>query len=275
MSYNKPRLGFGMNLQDIMRAFAEEDNEAYMIVSGLIQFEGYVDMASAFSRVPANQDDPEKFIGLSTLMGFDSSDIYGHDIVTLMESVCGNNIGNVILIMRACQLGFINTNDIKDHITKQKKFEGFKQLHEKVKERLGTEFDWGGAEERWNEYKLECVKKAYNTMVDERKRIQEITDLLTPISEGNPGALTVLLNITTSYDIEETKKIISVLQSANITGSLIWCLYKDVCHEDLEVTIKLIHAADQNILTLEELKTASQNYGRNIDVLDILSKMEE
>jgi hypothetical protein len=68
-----------------------------------------------------------------------------------------------------------------------------------------------------------------------RKMISE--NLLVTLSQGNPGALNVLMQLTEKrfrWEMEPYLQFVEILELNNITGSDIWCLYKDECGEDLE-----------------------------------------
>lgn len=56
------------------------------------------------------------------------------------------------------------------------------------------------------------------------------TDLLLLMSEGNPGAITVLMQL-----VVQDPLLMLTLNDMNIRGSQIWVGYKDVCGEDLEL----------------------------------------
>ena len=80
--------------------------------------------------------------------------------------------------------------------------------------------------------KQEKISKNFDVsglnVLDNRKTISE--KRLFTLSQGNPGALNVLTRImkSTFYPI-----YLTILEDNNITGSDIWCLYKDECGEDL------------------------------------------
>lgn len=65
-------------------------------------------------------------------------------------------------------------------------------------------------------------------------------DVLVKMSEGNPGALTVLIGLATQGAEFDPKSALGglgpilALDEAGIYGSQIWVLYKDVCGESLE-----------------------------------------
>lgn len=57
--------------------------------------------------------DPEVTLGgLGLILMLDSYEIYGSEIWMLYKDVCDESIGRTIAVIRACQLGFINTQDL-------------------------------------------------------------------------------------------------------------------------------------------------------------------
>ena len=86
--------------------------------------------------------------------------------------------------------------------------------------------------------------------------------IATKLSEGNPGALTVVIRtFNEAEDIDPTSAFGSygpalLLDSFNIYGSDIWILFKDVCHEDMASLIGLLRAVQLGITTRTELYRA-------------------
>lgn len=70
-------------------------------------------------------------------------------------------------------------------------------------------------------------------MSNDRIRIDmTVPEILYTLSEGNPGALTVLMDWMQSSDIALFQVL--TLDSKKLYGSRIWELYKDICGEDLD-----------------------------------------
>lgn len=62
-------------------------------------------------------------------------------------------------------------------------------------------------------------------------------DRIIMICQGNPGALTVMIQIQLFYaDLMNT--LLSILESENIRGSDIWFMYKE-CNNDISIFIKV------------------------------------
>lgn len=80
-----------------------------------------------------------------------------------------------------------------------------------------------------------------------------LIDNIVAMSEGNPGAMTVLSKmLTTDIDPESVLGPIGsllMLDNMDIYGSKIWILYKDVCNQSIEDTIGLLRACQMGIVT--------------------------
>lgn len=64
-----------------------------------------------------------------------------------------------------------------------------------------------------------------------------LRDNIIDISKGNPGALTVLIDLVKLYGEEAVE---FVAQIDGLTGSELWLLYKDVCKQDTQATYQTI-----------------------------------
>lgn len=61
--------------------------------------------------------DPDDFFGpLGPLLYLDTCGIYGPKIWMLFKDICGQDIVKTLAMLRACQLGLINSNDLIDAI---------------------------------------------------------------------------------------------------------------------------------------------------------------
>ena len=72
-----------------------------------------------------------------------------------------------------------------------------------------------------------------------------VIDIVIRMAEGNPGAVSVLTQMTRGYD---TALEILGLDDMNVRGSQIWVGYKDHCGEDLAKFIECIHQRDQDMV---------------------------
>ena len=83
----------------------------------------------------------------------------------------------------------------------------------------------------------------------------ELVTALTKMSEGNPGALTVLMQLvecTAEMDIQlgfAPFDSFTRLDSLEVYGPSIWILYKDICGENIKKLIHLLHGATNGILS--------------------------
>lgn len=84
-----------------------------------------------------------------------------------------------------------------------------------------------------------------------RKKIsftQDIAETVAQLSEGNPGALTFLLDTLKSKSPESVFVFILNLDDMNIRGSQIWLGYKHYCKFDSNKFIKLVNNRDSNLV---------------------------
>jgi hypothetical protein len=105
------------------------------------------------------------------------------------------------------------------------------------------------------------------------------------MSDGNPGALTVLMEIFKySGAIDPNDYMpgfgpILSLDTYGIYGSSIWVLYNDVCDRDIVKTIAVLRAAQLGFLDINTLKRAcdENNYQEKtvIPIDELLQKVKE
>lgn len=88
-----------------------------------------------------------------------------------------------------------------------------------------------------------------------------INDILFKLSNGNYGAVSVLIDALKDEGDYGTQFVL-MLDEYEIYGSSIWRLYKDVCGEDLAVTMNMVKAVQFGKLPLAELKKGIED-GRN------------
>ena len=73
--------------------------------------------------------------------------------------------------------------------------------------------------------------------------MKELTEKITKLCQGNPGALAILENL-----LFTNTECIDILEQYNICGSDIWQLYKDCCHENIDLmTSVLCNLPSENI----------------------------
>jgi len=107
-----------------------------------------------------------------------------------------------------------------------------------------------------------------------------LADVVAKMSEGNPGAITVCLKIFKEADKIDPDNImggwgtILFMDSLAIYGSRIWMLYKDVCKENIAHTVGLLRSHQLGFLQEKELNTAIDNYGKGINVNDLIAQVK-
>lgn len=82
------------------------------------------------------------------------------------------------------------------------------------------------------------------------------------MSMGNMGAKSVLTKLFN----ENAFTTCDILKKHNITGALIWCLYKDVCKQNLQKMINVLDACENDTITHAQLIHAINNYGDGLDI---------
>lgn len=84
-------------------------------------------------------------------------------------------------------------------------------------------------------------------MQQTRRKI-DLTDWATCMSEGNPGALTVLIALMKRDSTGAGLMEILSLDDMNIRGAQIWIAYKDHCKGDIELLAQKIKERDKNMI---------------------------
>ena len=108
-----------------------------------------------------------------------------------------------------------------------------------------------------------------------------VQDMVIKLSEGNPGALRVCIDITEnggSIDPDGFTGgtgLLLLLDSLSLYGSKIWMLYKDVCGENLVNTVAMLRAWQLGYISEEKLKHEVDNYGDGIDVDAVYKQVKE
>ena len=98
-------------------------------------------------------------------------------------------------------------------------------------------------------------------MSNERIGINDsVQDVFVKLSEGNPGALTVLMKIYNEAEKIDPDNILGglgvmlSLDTYKIYGTDIWYLYKDICNNDIKHLVAILRACQLNIFELTTLK---------------------
>ncbi|MBE3142902.1 MAG: hypothetical protein IMZ61_03145 [Planctomycetes bacterium] len=106
-------------------------------------------------------------------------------------------------------------------------------------------------------------------------------DCLAAMCGGNPGALTVCMNLlkeSAAIDPESALGglgAVVYLDSFQIYEHRIWMLFKDVCKKNLSWMVGLIRACQLGIITNNALNHAIDSNGEGLDLPDVLKKTLE
>jgi hypothetical protein len=96
-------------------------------------------------------------------------------------------------------------------------------------------------------------------------------DIIILLADGNPGALTVMMQILMKADVidpdNELGSIVYLLDldRLNIWGSRIWMLYKDVCGENITKTLAVLRANQLGLIADDPIHYAIDNHGLGLD----------
>ena len=89
-----------------------------------------------------------------------------------------------------------------------------------------------------------------------------LADVILPMSEGNPGAATVLGKIIMETDYTEALMRILDLDDMNIRGPQIWVGFKDHCGSDLDTFLeKIAHRDKRMVETINAEMGMDPSYG--------------
>lgn len=117
-------------------------------------------------------------------------------------------------------------------------------------------------------------------MSEKIKLEDDFETIMLKMSDGNPGAITVMMDIVdkgSSIDPECGFPLLHILalDGMDIRGSDIWILYKDVCHENLTLMLALLRAKQLGIVSETHVKAAIKNGGSPLDLMnDILKNVK-
>jgi hypothetical protein len=111
-------------------------------------------------------------------------------------------------------------------------------------------------------------------------------DTVVKMCEGNPGALTVLMEcFKRGAEIDSDSALgglgsVLGLDTLGIYGPRIWMFYKDVCKQDIRVMLAVLRANQLGFLSDAELNDAIDHdpwrkSEHNLDLADLVAKVEE
>lgn len=105
-------------------------------------------------------------------------------------------------------------------------------------------------------------------------------DVVCKLSEGNPGAINVMmawLKQGPSIDPNAIDPIIQLLSldDMDIVGPDIWIMYKDVCHCDIRTMLAIYRARQLGFTSTASIKQAIRDSQPLPNEADLISKVEE
>lgn len=107
-----------------------------------------------------------------------------------------------------------------------------------------------------------------------------LPEILGKMSDGNPGAFSVLIRILKVGKIIDPQNALGelgailALDSHRIYGSKIWMLYKDVCGQSLVQMLAVLRACQLGKITERSMLHAIDNQGAGLDVEAILKTVK-
>jgi hypothetical protein len=132
---------------------------------------------------------------------------------------------------------------------------------------------------------LFSINQRGSEMANERIKLEMTTmDMLTAMSDGNPGAITVLMFLLRDGGKIDTDDAfgglgsILTMDSLGIYGPSIWMLFKDVCGQSLMKMIAMLRAYQMGQLagvTKEALMYGIDNRGNGLDVNAAVEAIKE
>jgi len=111
--------------------------------------------------------------------------------------------------------------------------------------------------------------------------MDSFNDIIYKISEGNPGALNVLLqSLTAVKDVDPDCALGALgpallLDTFGIYGSNIWVLYKDCCYQDIRLFWACLRGLQLGFVTEAEIDDAILNNGKGFEPKIILRKIRK
>jgi hypothetical protein len=121
-----------------------------------------------------------------------------------------------------------------------------------------------------------------------KERIQlnmSTKDMLITLGEGNPGALTVLVNMLSRNEEIDPQAALGAINGAlqldayGIYGSDIWILFKDICKQSMVHMLAVLRAVQMGQLSERTLLTAVKAAGEGqpfqIDLDQVLTRLQQ
>jgi hypothetical protein len=106
-------------------------------------------------------------------------------------------------------------------------------------------------------------------------------DIVVKMSEGNPGAMRVLMETITKGDPIDPESMLGgglgsilAMDTYEIYGSDIWVLYKDVCHENLVEFVGILRGTQLGIISIHEIRKAMQEgVMADVRLIDVMAQV--
>jgi hypothetical protein len=121
-----------------------------------------------------------------------------------------------------------------------------------------------------------------NEMSERIKLEMNTLDILYALSEGNPGGLSVMIELMEAAPKIDPQAAFKGLQpllsldNLQIYGSDIWILYKDLCGQDVLKVLTIFRCIQMGILSEHTLKTTMRNpFGVTFPHTELLEKLKE
>ena len=118
--------------------------------------------------------------------------------------------------------------------------------------------------------------------MNERIKLTDSTQsAIVKLCEGNPGALSVCLEVLTRGAQIDPQAMMGglagllALDTLGIYGSKIWMLYKDVCGQGLVKTLVVLRSWQLGHTSKQRVDHAISNYGDGLDLDAILLAVQE
>jgi hypothetical protein len=112
-------------------------------------------------------------------------------------------------------------------------------------------------------------------MINSKIQLEDsIQDIIVKMSDGNPGAVTTLIEVIKNGEKIDPQSAfagvgsILLLDSFGIYGSSIYILYNDKCNKNIRKFIMLLRAVQLGFLRVDRLKKLAEDQTRQINLSD-------
>lgn len=125
MSYDNPRITLDDSVQEIIIKMSGGNPGALSVLVNVFKHN-------------ASIDPDDLFEGLGPILSLDTFNIYDSDIWRLYKGVCGENLERMLMLVRACQLGYLAESRLKAGIDESVPFtpDLIADLDKRVRQRL-------------------------------------------------------------------------------------------------------------------------------------------